>query len=130
MAAGDFDSQSRSLFAAMVTVARASMATSGQATSCGRPMAPAPRLTGAALIDPMASGGHAETDLAMLQLFGCAYLDDLLASYDEVSPLADGWRERVGIHQLVPVLLHCVLFGELRRACALYCPALCVGLRA
>ncbi|MCI1667406.1 MAG: fructosamine kinase family protein [Olsenella sp.] len=68
--------------------------------------------TGAALIDPMASGGHAETDLAMLQLFGCAYLDDLLAAYNEVSPLADGWRERVGIHQLVPVLLHCMLFGE------------------
>ena len=67
--------------------------------------------TGAALIDPMASGGHAETDLAMLQLFGCAYLDDLLAAYDEASPLADGWRDRVAIHQLVPVLLHCVLFG-------------------
>lgn len=67
--------------------------------------------TGAALIDPMASGGHAETDLAMLQLFGCAYLHDLLAAYDEASPLADGWRERVAIHQLVPVLLHCVLFG-------------------
>ncbi|WP_130811186.1 fructosamine kinase family protein [Olsenella sp. Marseille-P4559] len=69
-------------------------------------------VTGAALIDPMASGGHAETDLAMLQLFGCAYLDDLLAAYNEVSPLADGWRERIGIHQLVPALLHCVLFGE------------------
>ncbi len=68
--------------------------------------------TGAALIDPMASGGHAETDLAMLALFGCAYLDDLVAAYNEVSPLADGWRDRVGIHQLVPVLLHCVLFGE------------------
>ncbi|MCC6099258.1 MAG: fructosamine kinase family protein [Olsenella sp.] len=68
--------------------------------------------TGAALIDPMASGGHAETDLAMLALFGCAYLDDLVAAYNEVSPLAEGWRERVGIHQLVPVLLHCVLFGE------------------
>lgn len=67
--------------------------------------------TGAALIDPMASGGHAETDFAMLQLFGCAYLDDLLAAYDEASPLADGWRDRVAIHQLVPVLLHCVLFG-------------------
>lgn len=68
--------------------------------------------TGAALIDPMASGGHAETDLAMLALFGCAYLDDLVAAYNEVSPLAEGWRERVGIHQLVPVLLHCVLFGD------------------
>ena len=67
--------------------------------------------TGAALIDPMAAGGHAEPALAMLQLFGCAYLDDLLAAYDEASPLADGWRDRVAIHQLVPVLLHCVLFG-------------------
>lgn len=68
--------------------------------------------TGAALIDPMASGGHAETDLAMLQLFGCAYLDDLLYAYNQVSPLAEGWQDRVAIHQLVPVLLHCVLFGE------------------
>ena len=67
--------------------------------------------TGGALIDPMAYGGHAETDLAMLQLFGYPYLDDVLAGYDEVSPLADGWRERVGLHQLAPLLLHCVLFG-------------------
>lgn len=68
--------------------------------------------TGAALIDPMASGGHAETDLAMLQLFGCAYLDELIAAYDAASPLADGWEDRVQIHQLVPVLLHCILYGD------------------
>ena len=67
--------------------------------------------TGGALIDPMAYGGHAETDLAMLQLFGYPYLDDVLSGYDEASPLADGWRERVGLHQLAPLLLHCVLFG-------------------
>lgn len=67
--------------------------------------------TGGALIDPMAYGGHAETDLAMLQLFGYPYLEDVLAGYDEASPLADGWRERVGLHQLAPLLLHCVLFG-------------------
>lgn len=67
--------------------------------------------TGGALIDPMAYGGHAETDLAMLQLFGYPYLDEVLAGYNEISPLASGWRERVGLHQLAPLLLHCVLFG-------------------
>lgn len=67
--------------------------------------------TGAALIDPMAHGGHAETDLAMLALFGCAHLSELLRGYNEVSPLASGWRERVALHQVAPLLLHCVLFG-------------------
>lgn len=67
--------------------------------------------TGGALIDPMAYGGHAETDLAMLQLFGYPYLEEVLAGYNDASPLADGWRERVGLHQLAPLLLHCVLFG-------------------
>ncbi|MDO4428836.1 MAG: fructosamine kinase family protein [Atopobiaceae bacterium] len=66
--------------------------------------------TGGVLVDPMACGGHAETDLAMLALFGCPYLDEIVAGYDEASPLAGGWRERVGLHQLAP-LLHCVLFG-------------------
>ena len=67
--------------------------------------------TGGALIDPMAHGGHAETDLAMLALFGCPYLQVILSAYNEVSPLADGWHERVGLHQLSPMLLHAVLFG-------------------
>lgn len=67
--------------------------------------------TGGVLIDPMAQGGHAETDLAMLALFGFPYLDEVLRGYDEASPLADGWRERVGLHQLAPLLLHCELFG-------------------
>ncbi len=67
--------------------------------------------TRAALIDPMAYGGHAETDLAMLALFGCSNLSDLIRGYEEVSPLADGWRERVVLHQVFPLLLHCVLFG-------------------
>ncbi len=65
----------------------------------------------ATLIDPMAHGGHAETDLAMLRLFGCDRLDDLIRGYDEASPLADGWRDRVGLHQLAPLLLHCVIYG-------------------
>lgn len=67
--------------------------------------------TGSVLIDPMAYGGHAETDLAMLALFGHPLLEEVVKGYDEASPLADGWRERVGLHQLAPLLLHCVLFG-------------------
>lgn len=67
--------------------------------------------TGGTLIDPMAHGGHAETDLAMLQLFGYPRLEALLDAYDEESPLADGWRERVALHQLAPLLHHCLLHG-------------------
>jgi len=64
------------------------------------------------LIDPAAHGGHRETDLAMLRLFGLPHLDRLLGAYQEVSPLADGWTERIGLHQLFPLLVHTVLFGR------------------
>ena len=63
------------------------------------------------LIDPAAHGGHRETDLAMLALFGCPYLDEVLAGYQSVRPLREGWRDRVGLHQLYPLLAHVVLFG-------------------
>jgi fructosamine-3-kinase len=63
------------------------------------------------LIDPAAHGGHRETDLAMLALFGAPHLDRILAAYDEAFPLASGWRERVPVHQLHPLLVHAVLFG-------------------
>lgn len=63
------------------------------------------------LIDPAAHGGHRESDLAMLDLFGLAHLDTVLAAYDETAPLADGWRDRVPLHQLFPLLVHTVLFG-------------------
>ena len=67
---------------------------------------------GAWLIDPAAHGGHRETDLAMLALFGCPHLDTVLAAYDEAAPLAAGWRDRVPLHQLFPLLVHVVLFGR------------------
>jgi fructosamine-3-kinase len=67
--------------------------------------------SGAVLIDPAAHGGHRETDLAMLALFGCPRLDTILAAYDEAAPLADGWQARVPLHQLFPLLVHVVLFG-------------------
>lgn len=67
---------------------------------------------GAVLIDAGAAhGGHAETDLAMLALFGLPHLERVLRSYDEASRLDDGWRERVPLLQLHPLLVHVVLFG-------------------
>ncbi|MFI1000316.1 fructosamine kinase family protein [Streptomyces galbus] len=64
------------------------------------------------LVDPAAHGGHRETDLAMLHLFGCPHLDRVLDGYQETAPLADGWRDRIGLHQLFPLLVHTVLFGR------------------
>jgi fructosamine-3-kinase len=64
------------------------------------------------LIDPAAHGGHPETDLAMLHLFGCPHLDRVLAAYQEVAPLAPGWRERIGLHQLFPLLVHAIQYGR------------------
>lgn len=64
------------------------------------------------LIDPAAHGGHRETDLAQLALFGGApFLEQILAGYQEVWPLAEGWRERVALHQLHLLLVHTAAFG-------------------
>ncbi|GAA1769868.1 fructosamine kinase family protein [Luedemannella helvata] len=64
------------------------------------------------LIDPAAHGGHRETDLAQLALFGGApHLDRILGAYQETWPLADGWRSRVPLHQLHLWLVHTALFG-------------------
>ncbi|HWC34632.1 MAG TPA: fructosamine kinase family protein [Mycobacteriales bacterium] len=56
--------------------------------------------------------GHRETDLAMLALFGAPHLEHIVASYDAAFPLAAGWRQRVPLHQLFPLLAHAVLFGR------------------
>jgi len=66
---------------------------------------------GAVLIDPAAHGGHRETDLAMLALFSCPYLDAVIEGYQAQRPLREGWRNRTGLHQLYPLLAHVVLFG-------------------
>lgn len=70
----------------------------------------------AVLIDPAAHGGHRETDLAMLALFGAPHLDRIRAAYHEVHPLADGWHARIPLHQLHHLLIHVVLFGDGYRA--------------
>ena len=63
------------------------------------------------LIDPAAYGGHREVDLAMLALFGLPHLPRMTEAYEEVHPLAHGWEDRLGLHQLFPLLVHACLFG-------------------
>lgn len=68
------------------------------------------------LIDPAAHGGHRETDLANLALFGGApHLERILEGYLDVWPLADGWRLRVPLHQLQLLLAHTAMFGRAYR---------------
>lgn len=64
------------------------------------------------LIDPAAHGGHRETDLAQLALFGgLPHQETILSAYAEEWPLADGWRDRVPLHQLHLLLVHTAAFG-------------------
>ena len=65
----------------------------------------------AVLFDPAVSTGHREQDLAMTLLFG-GFDAEFYHAYNEVYPLTDNWRHRVGLHQLYPLLIHVVLFGS------------------
>lgn len=62
------------------------------------------------LIDPAAHGGHREFDLAMMRLFG-GFGEACFAAYQEAHPLADGWADRVALHQLAPLVVHAIKFG-------------------
>lgn len=63
------------------------------------------------MLDPAAHAGHRETDLAMLALFGLPQLEQVLIGYQAEAPLAEGWEDRVGLHQLFPLLVHACMFG-------------------
>lgn len=67
---------------------------------------------GVVMIDPAAHGGHAETDLAMLALFGAPHLHEIVAGYQEAAPLRDGWHDRIPVHQLHPLAVHAVGHGR------------------
>ncbi len=62
------------------------------------------------LVDPAAHGGHREFDLAMMRLFG-GFGRDAYAAYREVFPLAEGWEDRVQLHQIAPLVVHAIKFG-------------------
>jgi fructosamine-3-kinase len=70
------------------------------------------------LVDPAPYGGHREVDLAMLHLFGTPG-PGVVAAYDELFPLAPGWRDRLPLWQLEPLLVHAVMFGGSYGASAL-----------
>ncbi|NEN07505.1 phosphotransferase [Diaminobutyricibacter tongyongensis] len=72
--------------------------------------------SGGVLIDPAAHGGHRETDLAMLALFGCPYFDEIVAGYEAAAwdrgrPLLWGWQDRIPLHQLHPLAVHAASYG-------------------
>ncbi len=62
------------------------------------------------LIDPAAHGGHREFDLAMMRLFG-GFGEACFQEYEEAFPLEDGWRDRVALHQIAPLVVHAIKFG-------------------
>lgn len=66
---------------------------------------------GVALIDPAAHGGHGQTDLAMLELFGCPGLERIQPAYVEAAGLPTDWQQRTALHQLHPVAVHAVSHG-------------------
>ncbi len=62
------------------------------------------------LIDPAVYFGHREMDLAMSLLFG-GFGPEMYSAYHEVYPLESGWRERIDLCNLYPLLVHTNLFG-------------------
>jgi fructosamine-3-kinase len=61
----------------------------------------------AALIDPACYHGHREVDIAMLTLF-----DHPPEAFFAALSLEPGWRERLPVYRLWPLLVHLRLFGE------------------
>jgi fructosamine-3-kinase len=64
----------------------------------------------ACLIDPAVYYGNREVDLAMSTLFG-GFSPDFYASYAEAYPLIPGWKYRLELYNLYPLLIHLNLFG-------------------
>jgi len=62
------------------------------------------------LIDPAVYYGHRETDIAMTTLFG-GFSSDFYSSYNEVFPMEQGWKGRMDLYNLYPLLVHLNLFG-------------------
>ncbi len=62
------------------------------------------------LVSPKAFGGDREFDLAMMRLFG-GFSDACFGAYDELFPLADGWRRRLPLYQLAPLISHAISSG-------------------
>ena len=62
------------------------------------------------LIDPSVYYGHREMDIGMTLLFG-GFSSTFYESYLKNYPLENGWKSRVPMTQLYPILVHINLFG-------------------
>ncbi len=65
----------------------------------------------ACLIDPAVYYGNREAELAMTTLFG-GFDPAFYESYHETYPLQKGWKERLPLYQLYPLLIHLNIFGR------------------
>ena len=62
----------------------------------------------AVMIDPAAHGGHPWTDLAMLELFGVPFYDEILRGYG----VGQEYHQWVPMHQLHPLSVHALTHGS------------------
>lgn len=62
------------------------------------------------LIDPAVYFGHREMDIGMSLLFG-GFDKRFYEAYEQHYPLSKGWRSRIPLTQLYPIMVHAVLFG-------------------
>lgn len=62
------------------------------------------------LIDPAISYSNRECDIAMTTLFG-GFQQLFYDAYNEVFPLQQGWKQRLDLWNLYPLLVHVNLFG-------------------
>lgn len=63
------------------------------------------------LIDPAVYYGHREADIAMSTLFE-GFGPEFYSAYQETFPMEKGWKERLDIYNLYPLLVHLNLFGS------------------
>lgn len=70
---------------------------------------------GGTLIDPAAHGGHRLEDLALLSLFGAAYLSEIFQGYERQHAMPASWREDLPAHLFFALLAHVRIFGSAYR---------------
>ncbi len=63
------------------------------------------------LVDPAVYFGHREAELAFSTLFG-AFPVEFYDVYNESFPLEKGWKQRIDLFNLYPLLVHMLLFGR------------------
>lgn len=64
----------------------------------------------AVMYDPAVYYGHREMDIGMTKLFG-GFSQQFYDAYNATYPLQQGWKNRLPLTQLYPLLVHAFLFG-------------------